>query len=258
MVFDALLHAADLRAADAEALRFFGVAGALVPSGDAFHPASAAALQAHWLATAAAARRLRRHGVRAWAALGVDPRRIPRRGLAERLAGLPELLGRPEVAAVGPAGLESGSPEEEEIFLAQARLSAELRLPLLVRAGWRQRARQVGRLLELLAGTEVAPERVLVLHADTRTLPAIRARGHRALVALSGAHGVEEAARLVARHGAEGIVLGSDAGDGGGDLLAVPRAADRLERAGLSVAVIRRVCLQNALAWLGRQAADLA
>jgi hypothetical protein len=258
MLFDALLHAADLRAADAEALRFFGVAGALVPSGDGFHPTTASALQAHWEATAGAARTLRRHGLRAWAALGVDPRRIPRRGLAERLASLPELLGRPEVAAIGPAGLEAGGPQEEEVFLAQAHLAAQLRLPLLVRTGWRDRRRQVSRLLELLAETEVAPERVLVLHADARTLPIIRARGHRALVALSGPRGVEEAARLVARQGAEGIVLGSDAGVGGGDLLAVPRAADRLQRAGLSLAVIRRVGLVNALAWLGREVGDLA
>jgi predicted metal-dependent TIM-barrel fold hydrolase len=109
----------------------------------------------------------------------------------------------------------------------------------------------VGRLLTLLEEVELEPGRVLVSHADARTLPVIRARGHRALVVMSGRGGVEEAARLVARHGAAGIVLGSDAGDGGGDPLSLPRAADRLQRAGLSVAVIRRACLGNALEWLG-------
>jgi len=257
MVFDALLDAASLRPGDVEALRFFGVAGVLVPSSDAFHPATAAALREHWLATVAAARSLRRLGLPAWAALGVDPRRLPRRGLAERLAELPELLGRREVAALGPAGLEEGGAEEEEVFLAQARLAAQLRLPLLVRAGWRARPRLIARLLGLLEETELAPERVLVLHADARTLPVLRARGHRALVTMPGRHGVEEAARLVARHGAEGIVLGSDAGGGGGDLLALPRVADRLQRAGLSLGVIRRACLGNALDWLGLEARDL-
>jgi len=53
-------------------------------------------------------------------------------------------------------------------------------------------------------------------------------------------------------------VLGSDAGAGGGDLLALPRVADRLQRAGLSLAVIRRACLQNALDWLGLEPAALA
>jgi predicted metal-dependent TIM-barrel fold hydrolase len=62
---------------------------------------------------------------------------------------------------------------------------------------------------------------------------------------------VDLAVRLVREHGPEGIVLGSDAGQAGGDLLALPRAADRMARAGLSEAVIRRVCGQNALAFLG-------
>ncbi len=258
MWFDALLHAGALRAADVEALRFFGVAGALVPSGDEPHPPTAAALALHWAETVEAVRRLRRLGLPAWAALGVDPRRIPPRGLAALLADLPELLGRREVAAVGPAGLDAGGPAEEAVLVRQAELAAALRLPLLVRTAPRARAARTRRLLALLAGTGIEPERVLVLHADARTLPAILARGHRALVAMSGRGGVEEAARLVARHGAARIVLGSDAGDGAGDLLALPRAADRLSRVGLSVGVIRRACLTNALAWLGLEAADLA
>jgi predicted metal-dependent TIM-barrel fold hydrolase len=251
MYFDALHDAASLRASDVEALRFFGVAGVLVPSGDGYHPATAAGLREHWLATMATARRLRRAGLPAWAALGVDPRRRPRRGLAERLAELPALLGRPEVAALGPAGLEEGGEEEEALFLSQARLAAELRLPLLVRAGARARPRLTGRLLGLLEETDLAPGRVLMLHADARTLPILRSRGHLALVTMPGRQGVDEAARLVARHGAEGIVLGSDAGPGGGDPLALPRVADRLQRAGLSLGVIRRACLSNALGWLG-------
>jgi hypothetical protein len=248
--FDASLHAGALRRGDVEALRFFGVAGALLPCGDAFHPATSAALGEHWVATAAAARSLRRRGLPAWAALGVPPRRIPRHGLAERLAGLPELLGRPEVAAVGPVGLAEGGPLEEEVLLAQARLAAELRLPLLVRAG-PARAASLERVLALLEEAEVEPGRALVSPADARTLPALRARGHLGLLTMPGKGGVEEAARLVRRLGAGGVVLGSGAGDGGGDLLALPRAADRMQRAGLSLAVIRRACLGNALGWLG-------
>ena len=254
MYFDALLHGGSLRRQEVEALRFFGVAGALVPSGDGFHPATASRLRDHWGATAAAARSLRAQGVKAWAALGIHPRRIPQRGLAERLADLPGWLDRPEVAAVGPCGLHLGGAAEEEVFLAQARLSAELRLPLLVCAAVaapRGRERLVRRLLTLLDEAEVEPARVLLAHADAASLPLLAARGHRALVTMPGRGGVEEAARLVRRHGPETIVLGSDAGDGG-DPLALPRVADRLARAGLSVAVIRRVVLGNALAWLGQ------
>ena len=57
--------------------------------------------------------------------------------------------------------------------------------------------------------------------------------------------------RLVATLGPEGLCLDSDAGDGAGDLLALPRAADRMVKMGLSEAVVRRVCGGNALSFLG-------
>jgi predicted metal-dependent TIM-barrel fold hydrolase len=62
--------------------------------------------------------------------------------------------------------------------------------------------------------------------------------------------GISEAVRLVRSLGPEGLVMGSGAGLGG-DLLGVARAADRLQKAGLSEAVARRVCGGNAVAWLG-------
>jgi predicted metal-dependent TIM-barrel fold hydrolase len=63
--------------------------------------------------------------------------------------------------------------------------------------------------------------------------------------------------RAVAALGPEGLVLGSDAGLAGGDLLALARAADRLAKAGLSEAVVKRVCGGNALAFLGVDVAAL-
>jgi predicted metal-dependent TIM-barrel fold hydrolase len=100
----------------------------------------------------------------------------------------------------------------------------------------------------------VEPGRVLVPGADAPTVRTIRACGHLAALPLSGGGprgGIEGAVRIVRSLGAEGIVLGSDAGMTGGDLLALPRTADRLEKAGLSDAVVRRVCGENAVAFLG-------
>ncbi len=79
---------------------------------------------------------------------------------------------------------------------------------------------------------------------------------HPIALSASGARGdaLDEAVRLVRSLGPEGVVLGSGAGDGAGDLLALPRAAGRLAKAGLSPAVIRRVCGGNARALLGVEA----
>jgi hypothetical protein len=259
-MFDALLRAGGLRPPEIEDLRFFGGRGALVPSDDSAVPCTADAVRRGWEEVVGAVRRLRRLGLAAWAALGVHPARIPPRGLEALLAELPDALGWPEVAALGLVGLAEGGELEARVLARQLELARELRRPVVVETPWRGRERTTRRLLALLRESEVEPGRVLVAGADARTVRAIRACGHLAALPLSGdgrRSGIDAAVRLVRSLGAEGIVLGSDAGQSGGDLLALPRAADRLEKAGLSDAVVRRVCGANAVAFLGVDPAGL-
>ncbi len=260
-MFDALLHGRALRAHALADLRFFGVAGALVPAEEPATAATAAALRRAWGGAATAVRRLRRGGFAAWAALGVPPGAIPLRGLEALLAELPEALGRPEVAALGPVGLAEGGEREERVLARQLELARELRRPVLALAPWRGRERITRRLLGVLREAELEPRRVMVAGADARTVKLIRACGHLAGLSLSGdgrpGAGIDAAVRLVASLGPEGLALCSEAGLGGGDLLALPRAADRMAKAGLGPAVIRRVCGANALRFLGVEPAAL-
>jgi predicted metal-dependent TIM-barrel fold hydrolase len=262
MAFDALLRAGELGARDVADLRFFGVTGALVPSDDAAGAATAAGVRRGWDAVVATVRALRKAGLAAWAALGVHPRLIPLRGLEALLAELPDALGRPEVAALGAVGLSAGGELEERVLARQLELARELRFPVLVETPARGRERLTRRVLALLREAELEPGRVLVAGADERTVRAIRACGHVAGLSLSagggGRGGLDPAVALVRALGPEGLVLASDAGLGGGDLLALPRAADRLARAGLSEGVVRRVCGGNAIAFLGVDPRELA
>jgi len=253
-LFDAELHPVPLRQGDLDDLRFFGVTGALGAADDAASPATADGVRRAWDALApGAVRRLRRAGIAGFAAVGVHPRRVPWRGLEALLAELPEFLGRRHVAALGAIGLEEGGAREEEVFGRQLVLARELRLPVVVHTPWRRKEALTRRALALLREHELEPERVLVARADARTVRMVRACGYAAGLSLSaGARDpLDEAARLVRALGPEGLVLGSGAGDGAGDLLALPRAAHRLTRAGLSPAVVRRVCGENARRLLG-------
>jgi predicted metal-dependent TIM-barrel fold hydrolase len=259
--FDAQLHPLALRPGDVSDLRYFGVAGALAPSGGEVTPATREALRRGWDLLAAAARKLSRAGVRGYAAVGIHPSGVPWRGLEALLAELPDALGRPEVVALGAIGLEEGGPREEAVFARQLELARELRLPVVVHTPWRGKERVTRWALAMLREHELEPGRVLVTHADPRTVKMIRACGYAACISLSASCGkggpIDEAVRLVASLGPEGLVLGSGAGDGAGDLLALPRAAGRLAKAGLSPAVIRRVCGANALRVLGIDGAVL-
>ena len=254
MFFDAHLRGEGLSRRDVADLRFFGVEGALCAAADAVGPPTPARLRKCWedLAGPTIAR-LRRAGLAAFAALGIPPRAVPRRGLEALLGELPELLSQPQVVAIGPVGLEEGTEREEQAFVRQLEMARELRVPVLVHTpAGRDKVRLTRRALALLRDTEVEPGRVLVDQADARTVRIIRSVGYAAVISLSagrprGGSAVDEAARLVRTLGPEGLVLSSDAGEGLGDLLALPRAADRMARLGLSEAVIRRVCGRNAL-----------
>jgi predicted metal-dependent TIM-barrel fold hydrolase len=186
--------------------------------------------------------------------LGIHPRRIPWRGLEALLADLPEFLGRRHVVALGSIGLEEGGSREEMVFSRQLELARELRLPVVVHTPWRAKERITRRAVAVLREHDVDPGAVLVTGADARTVRMIRGYGYAAGISLSATAGrgdaLDEATRLVRSLGAEGLVLGSGAGDGAGDLLALPRAAARMRKAGLSAAVLRRVCGGNARALL--------
>jgi uncharacterized protein len=253
-LFDPELHALPLRPGDLADLRFFGVRGALAPAADTVAPATREAVRAAWEDLAVrAVRRLRRAGMAGFAAVGIHPRCIPWRGLEALLAELPDFLGRRHVLAVGAIGLEEGGAREEAVFGRQLELARELRLPVLVHTPWRGKERVTRRALALLREHDLEPGRVLVTRADRRTVRMIRACGYSAGLSLSAGAGepIDEAVELVRSLGPEGLVLGSGAGDGAGDLLSLPRAAGRMTKAGLSPAVVRRVCRSNALQLLG-------
>ncbi len=254
-LFDAELHPLPLRPGDLEDLRYFGVGGALAPAVDTVTPVTRDGVRSAWDALAGrATRRLRRAGIAGYAAVGIHPRCIPWRGLEALLAELPDFLGRRHVLAIGAVGLEEGGAREEAVFVRQLELAGELRLPVIVHTPWRAKERVTRRTLALLREHELDPVRVLVTRADQRTVRMIRACGYAAglcLSADSGGEPIDQAVQLVRSLGSEGLVLGSGAGEGAGDLLSLPRAAGRMAKAGLSPAVIRRVCGGNALQLLG-------
>ncbi len=258
MLFDAHLNARALGRRDLADLLFFGVSGALVPVSDWPDQTGAEGVRKAWDdLSGPVIRRMRRIGIAGYAALGIHPARIPRRGLEALLAELPDFLGAPGVVAIGGVGLALGTTREEEVLERQLALAKELRMPVLVQTPWRAKVALTRRVLTLLREAEIEPAQVLVDQADSRTVKMIRACGFWAGISLSatpapaGRNALDEAVHLVASLGPEGLVLASDAGEGPGDLLALARVADRLSAAGLSDAVIRRVCAGNATSLLG-------
>jgi hypothetical protein len=247
-LFDAQLHPGGLTDQDLESIRLFGVTAALVPAHH-FPPATARGLMQHFdNIVERQLPRLERAGIRAYAALGVHPRCVPRRGLPEVMARLPSYFQGGKVVAVGGIGLHDATPEEEEAFAEQVALARRLKLPVVVQTPTKDKERVTRRTLSLLREAGIKPATVLVDRASGRTVRLILECGHHAGLTLHPDDlTAERASALIRKLGPERLVLDTHAGDGAGDILALARLARLLAKGTLSEPVVARVCLRNGL-----------
>ena len=249
---DLHLHAEGLTDLDLETLALFGLTAAVTCAHDA--PGQRADdVRRHWDdLVSRQTLRLQKAGIRPLVALGLHPARLPRTGVSELLSALPRYFDDPRVVALGELGLHEGSLQEEEVFSAQLELAARLQKPVIVHTPAAQKRSRTRRLLQLLNESGLAPARVLLDHTSEETLPLVRAFGFWAGLTLQeGGLDAAKVSLLLKKHGAEGIVLTSDLGDGAADLLALPRAAEGLLTAGLSESLCRRALLEGPLRFLG-------
>ena len=253
-LFDAHLHPEALSDQDLESMRFFGVERALVVAHH-FPDPTPKAMRLHFEAILQKQLpRLERLGIRAWAALGVHPRCLPRRGLSEVLASLPEYFHGGRVVALGEVGLHQGGEQEEEALIEQLALARRLKLRVLIHTPGEDKERHTRRILTLVRESAVLPSRVLVDHASARTVRPILGCGHWAGLTLHpDALRADRAVALVRKLGSERLVLNSDAGDGAGDILGLARVANLLAKAKLSRPVVERVASDNAEAFYLRR-----
>jgi hypothetical protein len=247
-LFDAHLHPEGLSDQDLETLRHFGVQAAVAVAHHSPKEATAKALLEHFDALLGKhLPRLERAGIRGYAALGVHPQRLPRRGLGEVMTALPGYFRGGKVVAIGEVGLHRGDEAEEAAFAEHLALARRLQLRVVVHTPIRDKESLTRKTLTLLKASGVEPANVLVDHVDGRTLRLVSACGHWVGLTVHPEElSAERVVSLVSKLGAEHLVLDSDSGDGPSDILGLARCASLLAKAKLSARFVRRLACQNA------------
>lgn len=247
-MFDARLHPHSLSDSDLETLLGFGVRRALLV---AEASSNIDGVEQRWDEVLTQQARLSGLGLDAVVALSVPCRFGDKRGVTALLRALPRALGQPHVAALGPLSLTSATPAEAQLVLDQLQLAHELARPVLISASPHKHEALVAKSLALVARTELLADQVLIDGLRLKTVRSALARGHLAGLTLHPeVLDVDLAERMIHSLGPERLVLGSGAGDGPSDLLALPRLVSRLKQARLSGGVVTRVSERNVLRWL--------
>ncbi len=252
MFVDLHLHADGISSDDLATLAYFGLKAAVTCARDA-GAGSAQELVRHWDSLVQIqTQRLKMAGIRPFVALALHPARIPWHGVDELLHRLPHYFDDPKVVAIGEIGLQDGTEREEDVFARQLTMAARLRKPAIVHTPGREKLQRTRQVLALLKASPLPPEQVLVDHVSEETFSLARGFGcWTGLTLQPDLFDAETAAAVISRHGAERIVLTSDIGEGATDLLALPKAAEALAKAGLSEELSRRVLWENPLSFVG-------
>jgi predicted metal-dependent TIM-barrel fold hydrolase len=242
-LFDVALQSSRLDEADLSRLRFFEVRAALVAPEPSPFTLSTDPLRGIAQLSEQEVPRLRRAGLQAFATLALPAGTTAGPELEQALHRLTPLLGDSRVVAIGPCRA-SGGVAQEHIFTRQAELARVLNRPFLAETPPRAEIREVRRLLSLLKECRLAPERTLLLGLPWASLRLALEYGYFAALTVAGnRHPPAKLLEAVSRLGGQRLLIGS----GGGDFLAVPKAAATLEEGAIPRSVRRRLLWSNAI-----------
>ncbi len=186
-------------------------------------------------------------GIRCYLALGIHPAGVPIDDIDELLSVLENTLREHQAAALGEIGLQNGGAEEERVLSAQLEIAAKVDLPVVLHTPRKNKKVLLGRILQIISDSRLAPERVLLDHLNGQVLP--EALGSGCMLGLS-VHPAKlspaEACEVVAAYDPARLILSTDMGSNPSYLFGIPAAVSAMRDHGLAEEIIRAVAYDNA------------
>ncbi|MFD6262733.1 TatD family hydrolase [Micromonospora chalcea] len=193
-------------------------------------------------------------GVRHHATVALNPKEANDPRCRPVLDLLPRYLDKDGVVAVGEIGYDAMTPAEDAALAGQLALAVAYDLPALVHTPHRDKARGVRRTLDVVAESDIAPERVLVDHLNEVTVELVRDTGCwlgfsiYPETKMSPPRMVE----LLRRYGTERMLVNSAADWGRSDPLLTRATGEAMQLAGFSADDVDRVLWRNPVEFYGQ------
>ncbi|WP_049580323.1 TatD family hydrolase [Streptomyces sp. SBT349] len=255
-IFDPHIHMTSRTTDDYEKMRASGVAALVEPSFWLGQPRTSAASFVDYFDALLGWEpyRAAQYDIAHHCALALNPKEANDPRCTPILKELPRYLEKDSVVAVGEIGYDSITPAEDEALAAQLELAARHGLPALVHTPHRDKLAGLTRTLDVLAESELPPERVVLDHLNETTVD--RAADSGCWMAFSVYPDTKmDERRTVAvlrRLGLERMLVNSAADWGKSDPLKTRKVGDAMLSAGFTHDDVDRVLWRNPVAFYGQ------
>jgi len=196
------------------------------------------------------------YGIRHFCWVAVNPKEADHPELSRVVMDhMPEFFQKPNVLGVGETGLHKSTPSECDVFQAQVEMAIEHDQLLLVHTPHLEdKLRGTVRILEILQGMPVDPNRVWIDHAEEHTIRPILDAGYWAGFTLYPITkcSPKRAVDMLERYGRERILVNSSADWGPSDPFTLQECVVEYRRRGYSLQEAIEVFHNNPARFLGQ------
>ena len=257
MYIDPHAHMISRTTDDYEAMAAAGVVAVIEPAFWVGQPRTYVGSYVDYLSSIVGFERFRagQFGIRHYCTIGLNSKEANNEELAEGvMEWLPRFALKEGVVAIGEIGYDEQTPLEDKYFRAQLELAKELDLPVMIHTPHRDKKRGTSRSMDVCEEHGMDPSKVIVDHNNEETVAETLQRGFWAGFTIypSTKMGTARMVELLKQYGAERVIVDSACDWGISDPLGVPKTAELARENGVSEAIIRKACYENALAAYGQ------
>ncbi len=255
-IFDPHIHMSSRTTDDYEAMYAAGVRAVTEPAFWGGQPRTSAASFYDYFDSLVGWERFRaaQFGIRHHCTIALNPKEANDPRCREVLNALSRYLAKDGVVAVGEVGFDSMTSDEEKVFARQLDMAAEHELPVLVHTPHRDKAEGTRRSLDLVAASDIPPERVLIDHLNEVTVDLVAETGCWMGFSIYPDTKMDEhrMVRIFAEHGLDRVIINSAADWGRSDPLKTAKTGRAMLDAGFSEGDVDRVLWRNPVEFYGQ------